>query len=113
MHELSITESILRIALRAAEENKVQRVLAIRIKLGAYSGLVPHYIQEYFDLASRGTPAEGARLEIEIIPASVVCRSCGWSGPVERFRLKCGGCGSSDVELRTGREYYVDSLEAE
>ena len=46
MHELAITESILRIAVQAAEEHQAKRVLEIRMKIGAYSGVVPQYIQE-------------------------------------------------------------------
>ena len=113
MHELAITENILRIAVQAAEEHQAKRVLEIRMKIGAYSGVVPQYIQEYFDLVSRGTVAEGAQLHIETIPATVLCRTCGRITEVERFRIKCAACGSTDVELRTGREYYVDSLEVE
>ena len=113
MHELAITESILRIAVQAAEEYQAKRVLEIRIKIGAYSGVVPQYIQEYFDLVSQGTLAERARLCIETIPATVQCHACGRITEVERFRIKCAACGSTDVELRTGKEYYVDSLEVE
>ena len=113
MHELAITESILRIALSAAEEHQAQRVLEIRIKIGAYSGVVPQYIQEYFDIVSRGTIAEAARLDIQTVPAKVQCSACGQVTQVERFRIKCGACGSTEVKLITGREYYVDSLEVE
>ena len=113
MHELAITESILRIALQAAEEHQAKRVLEIRTKIGAYSGVVPQYIQEYFNIVSRDTIPEQARLSIETIPATVECRSCGQTTAVERFRIKCAACGSTDVKLCTGREYYVDSLEVE
>lgn len=113
MHELAITESILRIALQAAEENKAKRILEIRIKIGAYSGVVPQYIQEYFNIVSQDTIAREAKLSIETVPARVECGSCGEITEVERFRIKCGHCGSTDVRLISGREYYVDSLEVE
>ncbi|MDO4732433.1 MAG: hydrogenase maturation nickel metallochaperone HypA [Bacillota bacterium] len=113
MHELALTESILRIAVEAAKENQAQKVLEIRIKIGAYSGVVPQYIQEYFNIVSRGSIAENAHLLIEMIPARVECGSCGAVTEVERFRSKCGACGSTDVKLLSGREYYVDSLEVE
>jgi len=113
MHELAITESILRIALEAAKENQAKKVLEIRIRIGAYSGVVPQYIQEYFNIVSQGSIAEKARLSIETIPARVECAACGEITEVQRFRIKCGACGSTDVELLSGREYYVDSLEVE
>ena len=56
---------------------------------------------------------EKARLSIETIPARVECAACGEITEVQRFRIKCGACGSTDVKLLSGREYYVDSLEVE
>ena len=50
MHELAITQSILDIARKVADEHGAKRVKSVRIMLGEYSGVVPQCIQDYFAL---------------------------------------------------------------
>ena len=113
MHELAITESILNIARKAAEEHHVSRIREIRLKLGEYSGVVPSCVQYYFDVISRGTPAEGACLLMERIPLVMRCRGCGWEGTVDKLHIHCHSCGGTDLEMIHGREFYVESLEVD
>jgi len=113
MHELAITEGIIRAAVPAAEKAGAKKILAIRLKIGELSGVFPEYIQEYFDMASKGTIAEGARLCVEKIPPAICCPDCGFEGTIDRHKIKCPSCGSLHFRLTAGREYYVDSLEVE
>ncbi|MCD8085871.1 MAG: hydrogenase maturation nickel metallochaperone HypA [Clostridiales bacterium] len=113
MHELPITQSICNLAVQEAERVGATKVCAIRIKMGEYTDYVPVIIQEYFNVVSEGTLAEGAVLEIETVPAVLRCHACGGESPMERFRMKCPACGSRDVELITGKEFYIDSMEVE
>lgn len=113
MHELAITEGIIEAAVPAAKEAGARRILEIRLKIGELSGVFPEYIQEYFDIASKGTIAEGARLCVENIPPQIACPDCGFTGVIDRHKIKCPQCGSIGFRLTGGREYYVDSLEVE
>ncbi|MCD7920068.1 MAG: hydrogenase maturation nickel metallochaperone HypA [Clostridiales bacterium] len=113
MHELPITQSICSLAVQEAERVGATKVYAIRIKMGEYTDYVPVIIQEYFNVVSEGTLAEGAVLEIETVPATLRCRACGAERRMEKFRMKCPACGSREVELLTGREFYIDSMEVE
>jgi hydrogenase nickel incorporation protein HypA/HybF len=113
MHELAITEGIIRAAVPEAEKHGAKRILEIRLRIGDLSGVIPECIQEYFNIASIGTIAEGAAIKVERIPAAILCRDCGYEGAIERRRVRCPECGSADIKLTAGREYYVDSLEVE
>ncbi|MCD8334761.1 MAG: hydrogenase maturation nickel metallochaperone HypA [Clostridiales bacterium] len=113
MHELAITQSIMKIAQQAAQENGVRRVLEIRLKIGDYSGVVPQCVQDYFDIISKGTVAEGAALKLERLPILMRCQRCGWEGQVDKLHICCPQCGGTDLKLLQGREFYVDSLEVE
>ena len=113
MHELAITEGILRAALPEAERHGAKRILEIRLKIGELSGVLPECIQYYFDIASQGTIAEHARLTVEKIPATIACSDCGYEGTVDRKKILCPGCGGMNYRLTGGKEYFVDSLEAE
>ena len=113
MHELAITEGIIEAAVPAAEQAGAKRILEIRLKIGELSGVFPEYIQEYFNIASAGTIAEGAKLRVETIPPQIACSDCGFEGVIDRHKIKCPICGSIGFRLTAGREYYVDSLEVE
>lgn len=113
MHELAITQSILDIAQKAADEHGAKRVKSVRIMLGEYSGVVPQCIQYYFDVISRGTVAEGALLDIRRLPVVIRCQSCGRESTIDRRHIACPLCGSTDLKLLQGREFYIESLEAE
>ena len=45
MHELPITEDILKIVLKHAQRNNVQRVVSINLQIGKLSGLEDEWIQ--------------------------------------------------------------------
>lgn len=111
MHELALTRSILSIIESEAKKQGFARVLTIRLGVGEVSGVVPDCIRDFFPLASRGTVAEGARIESRLIPLAVRCRTCGREGRPEKGR--CPVCGSEEITLVQGREFYVDSIEVQ
>lgn len=113
MHEMAITQSILDIAVSEAKKHEAVRVRQIRICVGEYSGVVPQLIQEYYNLISAGTIAENAELVIERVPVTVRCRVCGAESRIDKRRFACPVCGSVEIQLLTGREFYVDSLEVD
>ena len=77
MHELSITQEILRYSIQEAKRQDADRIRAIRLRLGPFSGIVPECIQMYLDLLSEGTIAQGAKIEAVIQPLKIRCRDCG------------------------------------
>jgi hydrogenase nickel incorporation protein HypA/HybF len=109
MHELSIADAILQIALTHADGRRIE---AIEVKVGHLRQVVPDALEFAFTLVSEGTLAEGAALQLEHIPAVGVCR-CGTSTEFDGFPLACGACGSLDVELVRGEELLVDALTME
>lgn len=113
MHELSITQSIVNIAVDTAREHNVRKVNEIRIRIGEYSGVVSQCVQQYFDILSKGTAAEGAVLKMSTIPITMRCKQCGAENEIDKFNIRCPDCGSTDLKLLTGHEFYVESLEVD
>ncbi len=113
MHELSIARSIIAIVEQAARDNGFERVLEIRLKMGEFSGLVPECLREFFPIAAKDTPAEGAVLVIEQIPAVFRCLDCGHEGAADRRNACCPRCGSCALRMIRGREFYVEDLKVE
>ena len=110
LHELSIAESVLRVAVRQADGRKVIRV---QMRVGYLRQVVPSSLVFGFGLLAEGTLAEGAELKIEQVPAEGRCRGCGVESRLGNFPLQCPGCESLDLEILKGEELMVDSLELE
>jgi hydrogenase nickel incorporation protein HypA/HybF len=110
MHELSIAEALLDVTLRHADGRRVERV---EVAVGHLRQVVPDALAFAFTLVSEGTPAEGAELQLEVVPAAGTCRACGAHTEFDGFPLACATCGSLDVELVRGEELLVDALTME
>ena len=65
MHEVSIMEGAVRMAVDAAKSAGANRVLALRLRVGTLSGVVPEALRFAFDVVCRDTIAEGASLELD------------------------------------------------
>ena len=114
MHELPVTESIVRIAVEEAERHKVKKVNEIKLMVGELSGLVPECIQYYFDIISKGTKVEGAQIKKNKIPITMKCQDCGFSGDTDKFiNNECPKCHSKVMKMVGGNEFYIDSMEVE
>ena len=113
MHELSVTQGILHFALDEAERRNAARVTALTVSLGALSGIIADSVAIYFPLVAEGTIAEGAILTFRRIPARVCCKDCGAESELPDFRLRCPACASRSVDLLSGREAYIESIEIE
>jgi hydrogenase nickel incorporation protein HypA/HybF len=110
MHELSIAQAIVDIAVRNAGDSRVTRV---HVKAGRLRQVVPSALEFSFELCAHGTAAEGAGLEVEEVAIGVTCRSCGAGSEPTGFPLGCAACGQLNVEVVQGEELLVESLELE
>ena len=109
MHELAVTESLLQVVLRHANEGGAGKVVSISVRIGGLSDLVNEWVQRYFDHLSRGTIAEGAVIRIERIPTTFRCDQCGHVFPADprtREAICCPLCSSTEMTLATGRECF-------
>jgi len=100
-------------ALASARQAGAARVHAIRLRVGALSGVVPDALQFAFEALSDGTPAQGARLIIEDVPARFWCAACSQEFAAARMFSECPGCHRPSSVLRAGREMELTSLEVD
>jgi hydrogenase nickel incorporation protein HypA/HybF len=110
LHELSIAESVVRIASHRANGRRVTKV---HMKVGHLRQVVPSALAFSFELVAEGTPVAGAELEMEEVPATGMCRECGAESQLRNFPLQCQKCGSLDLEVLEGEELLVEFLELE
>jgi len=107
MHELSITQSVVDAVLNRTGERPVT---AVNLRIGPLSGVLADAVRFCFDVAAAGTPLAGARLQIEAPEGRGRCRSCQDEFNLNDPILLCP-CGSADVEVLSGRELMLVSVE--
>ncbi len=113
MHEMSIAQSVLDIILQESQTHKVNRVLSVALRVGELSAVETESLKFCFELITKGTLAEGARLEIERVQVTCRCQDCGSDFSVEELVFSCPACQGPRVEMLSGRELSIESFEAE
>jgi hydrogenase nickel incorporation protein HypA/HybF len=113
MHEHSITQSMLNLVLEQAEKAKAKKVGKINLVIGGMTGVVSECVQFYFDFLRRGTIAEGATLAIKAVSTQARCRGCGKLFEPAEFDWTCPNCRGNNIEIVSGKELFVESIEVE
>jgi hydrogenase nickel incorporation protein HypA/HybF len=113
MHEQSIVESLLAIAIENAEKANASRILRIYLVVGELSGVVEESMDFYFSFLRKNTIAAGASIMYNRIPARLRCRICDIVFTAENFDFRCPECQEKQIEIVGGRELYIESLEVE
>ena len=114
MHELSIALNILEIAEEEAERRGLVGVVAIHLRLGPLSGVVPEALRSAYGLAREGSSLAGAGLVIEEVPLIVYCPACDAErSAVSVQQLCCVECGTVTPQVVSGRELDIAALEIE
>ena len=113
MHELSITQNILSIALEKATEAKASKITKIDLTIGEISGVVSECVQFCFDFLSNDTIAAKASLSFEKIPFQLHCRNCATVFSPGNLHWACSNCQKQEAEIISGRECYINSIEVE
>ncbi len=112
MHEMSIAVELLAQLQAVAAEHGVDRVDELTVRAGALRGVVPEALDIAFECVAEGTLAEGATVNLEIVPAEVRCRACGDTYQPEPDSYLCGKCGQADVDVLSGNEILLTSVSA-
>jgi hydrogenase nickel incorporation protein HypA/HybF len=110
MHELSLASAIVNTVEKHAAG---RRVTVVTLRVGALRQVVPDVLDFYFGIVAEATVCEGARLEQELIPASLRCADCDREWDLELPLFRCPGCGGTDVEVTSGDEFEVESIDVE
>ena len=113
MHELPITEQIVRVASQHCQDNNASKVKKINLVIGDNTGIVGSSVQMYFDVITEGTCCEGAELGITRIKPKLRCKNCGCLFERALLSFSCPECGGEGEPTDIGREFYIDTIEVE
>jgi hydrogenase nickel incorporation protein HypA/HybF len=110
MHELSIARAIVAVGERHLPSGAAT-VHAVRVAIGAASGIVADALDLAFRAAAADTRLRGARLIVERVPARGRCHDCGRDYLFADLVGICPRCGGLGGELLGGEHLELRSIE--
>lgn len=113
MHEYGLTQDIIAAATEAAARVGARRVTAVRLVVGDLASVVDDSVRFCFDILAAGTPAAGAELVFQRVPAELRCQVCGRTFPLAGRDWQCPDCGGSARITERAREFRIESVEVE
>ncbi len=112
MHEMGVAQQMVDIALAAIpDEIENPRVAVLNLRIGKLAAVVEHSLRFCMEVITRDTPLEGVTLVIEAVDVRARCKDCNHEWVVEGPAFRCPACKQGAVELLSGRELEISSLE--
>jgi hydrogenase nickel incorporation protein HypA/HybF len=111
MHEMSLCQGLLDLIEAEREARGFEHVARVRVAVGAFANVEPDALRFGFEAVTRGTAAEGAELDLDVIPARAWCMPCGDVRLIARRGDPCPVCGSAQLVLQSGEELRLTELE--
>lgn len=111
MHEMSLAEGIRGIVRDQARAHGFARVTVVRLEIGRFAGVEKPALEFAFDVVMRGSPAEGARLEMIDLPGHAMCCDCVKVVDIADRLDPCPLCGGGRLIPQGGDEMRIKDME--
>ena len=114
MHELSIAQSLIELALEKVEAEDACRITRLNLRIGRMAGIYLDALRFSFEIAAERTACADAELVIEQVPVRVLCPQCRTVKTIiDDFYLACPDCQTTTPEILSGQELEFLSMEVE
>jgi hydrogenase nickel incorporation protein HypA/HybF len=113
MHELPVSQNILDICIKHAEDANATKITNINIVIGQFASIVDDSLCFYWDIIAKNTIASDSALNFKRITAKFECRECKTIFDWQDVQGECPNCNSPKVHLIAGNEFFVESIEVE
>ena len=107
MHELTLAESMMEIVERAAAQAGVEKVVRVRLSIGALAHVESEALLYCCEVVSRGGVAAGACFEVDRPPGRAQCNACGQDFALDHLALGCPHCAAHNLLVLDGEQMKV------
>ena len=111
MHEMSLVEGIRGIVEDQARAKYSGRVTRLRLEIGRFAGVEKDALRFAWDVVMRGSPAEGAVLDIIDLPGQATCFDCATTVKIDDRFDPCPLCGGGRLLPEGGDEMRIKDME--
>lgn len=113
MHEVALAQGIVDIVTAQAAREGFVRARVVHVELGDLSNVLPEALAFGFESVSRGTPAEGAKLDLIRCAGKGWCMDCSAEVEVSSRVALCPRCGGMKWVVTGGEQLRVTELEVD
>lgn len=113
MHELSVAESIFRLAGEKIAAYPDKKPIQINLEIGLLSGIEFEALEFAISSVIKDTPFENTQVIIEKINPLARCKQCNQEFEPEDYITCCPNCGSFTFRFLKGKELLIRSIELE
>lgn len=111
MHEVGMMQGIVEQAVERAKEEGAHHINGVHMRVGVASGVVPDSLELAFEVAKKGTIAEDAHLQTELVPVVCYCTNCNLEFQPMDLLYECPECHQPYCEVRQGQEFELTFLD--
>ncbi|WP_372921083.1 hydrogenase maturation nickel metallochaperone HypA [Roseovarius sp.] len=111
MHEMSLAEGIRSTVVEQAQAHGFTRVTRLRLEIGRFAGVEKPALEFAFDVVMRGSPAEGADLNMIDLPGRALCYDCVAEVEIDDRLDPCPRCGGGKLMPQGGDEMRIKDME--
>jgi hydrogenase nickel incorporation protein HypA/HybF len=111
--------NIFKVAEATAIKYNAKKITEVLLEIGELTLIVPELLQRSFEMATKGSIAEGAKLTITMTPGKIQCRECGKKSEVKITKdaqltglqlFQCSYCQSNNTEIVEGKKANVKNI---
>ncbi len=106
MHEIGVLMEVVKSVERYAAENEVESIVTLVLQIGELSSMM----KPLSPAAVEGTILDGSELDIEILPANGLCKSCNKVFKFLEYEGRCPICNGRNIEVLSGKEFFIKEI---
>jgi hydrogenase nickel incorporation protein HypA/HybF len=110
---MSIAQSVIDIVEEEMRKNNAKVLRSVRLNIGQLSAIVPDSLSFCFEIITKDTHLEGARLVMDVIPLIGYCHACEEEFEIEDYAFSCPKCGDTKIETITGQDLSIVEIEVD
>ena len=111
MHELSLCQSLLDIIYDHVAGKNFKSVKKVTLNVGQLAAVNEAALRLGFEMVTKGTLAEEAKLDIITIEGQAICNACHRNVKIEHYYDACQYCGEFSLTVIQGEELSIQSME--
>jgi len=114
MHETSIVNGIMRTLEMEFEQEKLNKMKAIYVKVGILSNIEPRLLHNAYSSYHITNPGyHHVSLHVESVDIKIQCEVCNHVTDVKNYRFLCDNCERPSKNLIQGEEMLIHKVEFE
>ncbi|SFV58813.1 [NiFe] hydrogenase nickel incorporation protein HypA [hydrothermal vent metagenome] len=95
---------------KVAKDNNYQGIDKVWLEVGPFSGVEVNALEFSFEIATRGSITQGAKLEIIQTPGQAWCFNCNKTITIKQRYDNCPLCNSGQLTVTGGEELKIKQI---